>query len=78
MVDERYANGDRGSTLNCDTGLMSIVVWSGEPFPRKSSNARKCTLVPNPKNRIIEVSNQEAKTRNANPGIQTQEFNQSF
>ena len=27
-------NGDRGSTQNFDTNLMSIVVWPGEPFSK--------------------------------------------
>ena len=29
-------NGDRGSTQNFDTNLMSIVVWPGEPFFEKN------------------------------------------
>ena len=29
---EIFENGDRGSTQNIDTNLMSIVVWSGEAF----------------------------------------------
>ena len=29
---EIFENGDRGSTQNFDTNLMSIVVWPGEPF----------------------------------------------
>ena len=35
---ERYTvfeNGDRGSTQNFDTNLMSIVVWPGKPFSKK-------------------------------------------
>ena len=37
-------NGDRGSTQNFDARLVSIVVWPGEPFLKKSPNIRKCTL----------------------------------
>ena len=29
---KRHGNGDRGSTQNFDTNLVSIVVWPGEPF----------------------------------------------
>ena len=30
-----FDNGDRGSTQKFDTNLVSIVVWSGEPFWEK-------------------------------------------
>ena len=29
---EIFENGDRGSTQNFDTNLMSIVVWPADPF----------------------------------------------
>ena len=32
---EIIENGDRGSTQNFDTNLVSIVVWPGEPFWKK-------------------------------------------
>ena len=32
---EIFENGDRGSTQNFDTNLMSIVVWPGKPFSKK-------------------------------------------
>jgi len=32
VVREIFENGDRGSTQNFDTNLLSIVVWPGEPF----------------------------------------------
>ena len=32
---EIFENGDRGSTQNFDTNLMSIVVWPTEPFSKK-------------------------------------------
>ncbi len=32
---EIFENGDRGSTQNFDTNLMSIVIWPGKPFSKK-------------------------------------------
>ena len=40
-------NGDRGSTQNFAARLVSIVVWPGEPFLKKSFRMRKYTLFEN-------------------------------
>ena len=37
-------NGDRGSIQNFDAVLVSIAVWPGEPFLKKSPSVRKLTL----------------------------------
>ena len=40
-------NGDRGFTQNFAARLVSIVVWPGEPFLKKSFRMRKYTFFEN-------------------------------
>ena len=41
---EMSENGDRGFTQNFAAHLMSILVWPGKPFLKKSLRIRKYTL----------------------------------